>query len=312
MRIARATDPSGNRAKDGSAPPRRNTPRTPISATGRELRQVRVDAAVPIWRTLPTYPDPVSTPADVLAALVRGDPGVPRLTWYDDDAGERIELSAAVLANWVAKAANLLQDDADAAPGTTVRLALPPHWRSVYWALAAWSVGATLVLGAADGPCDVLVGSQARETGAHDGYAVHVTFAALARSNPETPPGVVDEARELATYGDRFEAYAHASPDDPALVVSGAVTAYRDLVETRDWPAQPRVRVVGDLDRVLRDSLAAWALGGSVVLIAHPGAEQAARADVRTGHRRPGLPLTQVDVKPHSSLIWNRDALRHW
>ena len=216
-------------------------------------------------------------PADVLAALVGSDPGVPRLTWYDDDAGERIELSAAVLANWVAKAANLLQDDADAGPGTRVRVALPPHWRAVYWALATWSVGATVVVGSAERPSDVLVGSDPRQTGTHDGYAVHVTLAALARSNPETPPGVVDEARELATYGDRFEAYAQASPDDPALSADGAVTAYRDLVEARDWPARPRVRVVGDLDRVLRDSLAAWALGGSVVLIARPGSDESAR-----------------------------------
>jgi len=248
-----------------------------MTATGRELRQVRVDGPLATRRTLPTYPDAVPLPAEVLAALVSADPGAPRLTWYDDEAGERIELSAAVLRNWVAKAANLLQDDADAAPGTTVALLLPPHWRTLYWALATWSVGATVALGAARGPGDVLIAAEPLVTGAHGGYAVHVTLAALARSNPGTPPGVVDEARELATYGDQFDGYAEPAPDDPALLVDGAVTAYRDLVETRDWPPQPRVRVVGDLERVLRDSLAAWALGGSVVLIATPGAGDAAR-----------------------------------
>ncbi len=216
-------------------------------------------------------------PAEVLAALVRADPGLPRLTWYDDEAGERIELSAAVLSNWVAKAANLLQDDADAGPRTRVRLTLAPHWRALYWAMATWSVGATLVLGPADAPSDVLVAADPLVSGTHAGYAVHVTLAALARSNPNTPPGVVDEARELATYGDQFEPYAGPAPDDPALVVDGAVTAYRELVEARDWPAQPRVRVVGDLERVLRDSLAAWAKGGSVVLIARAAAGDAAR-----------------------------------
>jgi uncharacterized protein (TIGR03089 family) len=213
----------------------------------------------------------VPAPADVLTALVRSDPGAPRLTWYDDDSGERIELSAAVLANWVAKAANLLQDDADAGPGTRVGLALPPHWRAVYWALATWSVGATVVLGDPSGDSvDVVVGSDPRVTGSHDGYAVHVTLAALARANPETPPGAVDEARELATYGDRFEPYAVASQDEPALLAGGIGTAYRDLVEARDWPPHPRVRLAGDQERVLRDALAAWAMAGSVVLIS-PG-----------------------------------------
>ncbi|MEO8749738.1 MAG: TIGR03089 family protein, partial [Allobranchiibius sp.] len=84
------------------------------------------------------------TPADVLAGLLKSDPTSPRITCYDDATGERIELSGKVLANWVAKAANLLQDELDAAPGTVVSLRLPPdHWRTYYWAFAAWCVGAT-------------------------------------------------------------------------------------------------------------------------------------------------------------------------
>jgi uncharacterized protein (TIGR03089 family) len=220
----------------------------------------------------------VPAPADVLAALVRTDPGTPRLTWYDDASGERIELSAAVLANWVAKAANLLQEDADAGPGTTVAIALPPHWRAFYWALAAWSVGATVVVGEPPiAGADVLVGSDPADTGTHDGYAVHVTLAALARNNPDTPPGAVDEARELATYADQFEPYAVPSPTDPAFIAAGASTAYGDLVQARDWPQHPRVRLAGDLERVLRDGLAAWAMGGSVVLMSPQDGDHAAR-----------------------------------
>ncbi len=48
----------------------------------------------------------VTVPA-VLAAATASDPGRPRLTWYGAD-GERVELSARVLENWVAKTANLL------------------------------------------------------------------------------------------------------------------------------------------------------------------------------------------------------------
>ena len=48
--------------------------------------------------------------------------------------------------------------------------------------------------------------------------AVLVTLAALARSaGPRCPPGVVDEARELATHGDVFDAWDEPDGGDPAL-----------------------------------------------------------------------------------------------
>ena len=37
----------------------------------------------------------------------------PFLTWYDDDRGERVELSYKTFANWLAKTANLLVEDAN-------------------------------------------------------------------------------------------------------------------------------------------------------------------------------------------------------
>ena len=81
-----------------------------------------------------------TTVPQLLAALAASDPGRPRLTWYDDapgpTRGERIELSARVLANWVAKAANLLVDELDIEPGDQVVIALPTHWRAAYWLLA--------------------------------------------------------------------------------------------------------------------------------------------------------------------------------
>ena len=132
------------------------------------------------------------TPSAVLAAMLRSDPGRPRVTFYEDTPGptrgERIELSAKVLANWVSKAANALQEEWDLAPGSRVRLALPPHWRSLYWALAVWSVGATVVLD--DGDADLVVTDdpRGRRTGAGAVRPGHAGRAGPRREPPRSPP----------------------------------------------------------------------------------------------------------------------------
>lgn len=86
---------------------------------------------------------PRTVPA-LLRQLLAADPGRPRLTWYGP-GGERVELSARTLDNWVAKSANLLVEEFDAGPGSRVGVRLPPHWRTASWLLAAWSTGACVV-----------------------------------------------------------------------------------------------------------------------------------------------------------------------
>lgn len=174
-------------------------------------------------------------PDALLPALLRSDSARPRITCYDDTTGERIELSAKVLANWVAKAANLLQDEFDVGPGSVVALDLPPHWRTLYWALAVWRTGAAVHLPPAGGPApDLRVTTADRATTADAGLpTVAVTLAALARRSPTPlPPGVLDEARDLATYADSFDPLDVAAGDDPALFAGGATAAYGTLVGT--------------------------------------------------------------------------------
>jgi uncharacterized protein (TIGR03089 family) len=210
------------------------------------------------------------TPSGVLADLMRSDPARPRVTFYEDtpgpSAGERIELSARVLSNWVNKAANALQDEWDVGPGSVVRLALPPHWRSLYWALAVWSVGACVSLDDAD--ADVTVSDDAALVGDAAGDAALVTLPALARSAPDgVPAGAMDEARELSTHGDQFTAWDTPTPESPALLAAGEHTAYESVVPQRDWPQGVRLHTgSGDLRDVLLDALGAWALDGSIVL----------------------------------------------
>ncbi len=199
--------------------------------------------------------------------MVRSDPARPRITCYDDTrsatAGERIELSGRVLANWVAKAANLLQDEWDIGPSHVVLLALPAHWRSAYWSLAVWSVGATLAL---DGqaPDAVITDDPAATDLAPE--AALVTLAALARrATPPPPSGVVDEAAELATHPDVFSAWDVPAPTNAALRLDGTSIAYADLVQPR--PTAARVHLVDpSLPSFLRTALDVWAADGSIVL----------------------------------------------
>jgi uncharacterized protein (TIGR03089 family) len=216
----------------------------------------------------------VRTPASVLAEILRSDPARPRVTFYEDTPGpthgERIELSGKVLANWISKGGNVLQDEYDLGPGSVVRLSLPPHWRALYWAFAVWSVGGVVDLAGGPTP-DLLVcdgpGLAVRSQTA-PGDVVLVTLAALARdSTCPVPAGAMDEARELATYGDQFAAAADPAPDDLALITEAGHTAYSSVVPHRDWPTGTRVSLAGNLTAVLESTLAAWAVDGSVVLV---------------------------------------------
>lgn len=210
-------------------------------------------------------------PDDVLAQMLRSDPARPRITCYDDTTGERIELSAKVLANWVAKAANLLQDEYDAGPGTRVSLDLPPHWRTLYWALACWAVGGCVLVGGAPG--DVLVTTAPARAAGHDA-AIVVTPAALARRSPQPlPAGAIDEAKELAGYPDQVTAWERAGDDAAALSAGGEDAAYGIVVPADGQPGA-RVHTCGtDTAAFLRLALGTYAADGSLVLSIAPDAD---------------------------------------
>ena len=241
----------------------------------------------------------------LLAAMVRADPGRPRITCYDDRAGttqgERVELSAKVLTNWVNKAANALQEEWDLGPGSSVALTLTPHWRTLYWALATWSVGATLVLPETtpETPHATESGSTqsdaAPAVGANHGLpepdltiaaslaalpagapGVFVTEAALARgAGMPLPPTVLDEAGNLANFADTFAAWADPMPDDAALRAGASVTAYAALIPPPTSPAGTRAAThTTDTATFLRAALDAYACGGSLVVTLGGSASQ--------------------------------------
>lgn len=223
-------------------------------------------------------------------ALLR-EPGRPRLTWYGDDA-ERIELSGAVLVNWISKTTNLLVEEFDAAPGCRALIDLPVHWRTAVWTLAALRAGATVVLPTEDGsapdgrPADVVVTTRPE---AHTGDVVAVALPALARRfDGALPPGAVDAAGAVMTYADQILWTAETDPSEPALVAPAATAPVQGVLhgDVLAWAARTAppagARVLVDGRGTVLDALAAmlgiWAGGGSVVLTS-PATAAALEAD---------------------------------
>lgn len=83
---------------------------------------------------------------DVLGRWLTASPASrPVLTHLGPD-GARIELSAATLANAVAKGSNLFVDELMLEPGEVVAVALPRHWQTPVVVLSAWAAGLTVSL----------------------------------------------------------------------------------------------------------------------------------------------------------------------
>lgn len=222
-----------------------------------------------------------------LAAVLRGisvDPGRPRLTWYGL-SGERIELSGHVLDNWVTKTTNLLVEEFSAGPGTRVLLDLPPHWRTVVWAFAVWRTGACLALPGtrAAEDCDVVVTDRPGRHAGTRAEVVAVALPALARRfDGDLPPGAMDAAGAVMTYGDVLTWLPEADTSREALDAGDRTVSHQDLLGwaagAASAPAPSTVAATGarvllepgpdDVARVLATALTVYAGVGSLVLCA--------------------------------------------
>jgi uncharacterized protein (TIGR03089 family) len=167
----------------------------------------------------------------LLAAALASDPAGPLVTFYDDAVGERTELSAATLANWVAKTANLLQDEVGLVPGDRVAVLLPAHWQAAAVLLGAWSAGAVVSTDPA--------GAAAAFTDAHRAASAAtvpevfaLSLASLGRGfEAGPPPGTRDYVVEVRGQRDRFVPHAPVPDNAPALDLDGMVSTGADLVE---------------------------------------------------------------------------------
>jgi uncharacterized protein (TIGR03089 family) len=209
-----------------------------------------------------------------LAHRLAVDGARPLVTFYDDATGERVELSVATFDNWVAKTANLLRDGLDVQPGARVGLLLPLHWQTVVWLVACWSAGVVAAPNATD--ADVLVAAPDRlEAAASAGAAeiVGLSLAPLGQPLRTAPPGVLDYAIEIPTYGDRFVPYSRPTRGERALEVHGRTFDQRDLIDSGGLRPGDRLltmRAADTIDGVRAAIAAPVATGASVVLCRNP------------------------------------------
>jgi len=233
-------------------------------------------------------------PGDLLAAVVRRNAAAPLLTAYDDATGDRVELSAATLANWVAKTANLLQDEFDVGPGSTVAVALPVHWQTTAVLLAAWSCGAAVLDTAAEDDdrlagADVVLADRDRlpaledAVGAGGAELLGLSLHPLGLGMTDYVGPARDFALEVRAHGDHFSPWQPPDPAAPGLVTGGLTLALGGLVAAAGELAsrldiRPDDRVLVDADTAAEAGPVAWLLaplvaGASTVLVRHPAVE---------------------------------------
>jgi uncharacterized protein (TIGR03089 family) len=235
----------------------------------------------------------VSTPRtfpELIAHRLRADPGQPLVTAYDDETGERTELSVTTYANWVSKTANLFTDELGLDAGDTVLLDLPSHWLVPVFLGAAWSAG----LAVTDTPQvghDVVVCGP--DTIADHQCAEQVVACSLlpfaVRSADPLPAGVLDFGLLWPGQSDVFIGVTLPSPDTVAWLSADPPRTHANLLEAASVAHVPNgVRLLTDVhpatDSGVPAFLAPLAHGGSVVLLTNASDDTwaARRADERT------------------------------
>ncbi|HEY0229408.1 MAG TPA: TIGR03089 family protein [Mycobacterium sp.] len=211
--------------------------------------------------------------------MLRADPVGPRITYYDDATGERIELSAVTLANWAAKTGNLLRDELGAGPATRVGILLPAHWQTAAVLFGVWSIGAEAVLDAA-GPIDMALCTATRLDEADSivepgGEVAVLSLDPFGRSVPDLPIGVTDYATAVRVHGDQIVEERKPGPalagrsveqvlaDCERSSAAIELTANDRVLSTASWPGP---------DELIAGLLAVMAVGASLVQVANPDA----------------------------------------
>ncbi|MGH3595776.1 MAG: TIGR03089 family protein [Mycobacterium sp.] len=206
--------------------------------------------------------------------MLRADPVGPRITYYDDATGERIELSAVTLANWAAKTGNLLRDELGAGPASRVAVLLPAHWQTAAALFGVWWIGAEVLLGAAEADialCTAERLDEADTTGA--GEVAVLSLDPFGRPAPDLPVGVTDYATAVRVHGDQVVAERHPGPALAGRSVDEVLAACQRSAQAKGLTAADRVLSVASWDQpdeLIAGLLAVLAVGASLVQVANP------------------------------------------
>ncbi|WP_267305775.1 TIGR03089 family protein [Mycobacterium barrassiae] len=210
----------------------------------------------------------------ILDPLMASDPAGPRITYYDDATGERIELSTATLVNWAAKTGNLLRDELGAGPDTKVAVLLPAHWQTAAVLFGIWWIGAEVVAG---GQADVALCTAARLGEADDAVGVGeiavLSLDPFGKPAPDLPVGVTDYATAVRVHGDQITPECHPGAALEGRSVAEVLSAANASANAQGLTSDDRVLSTADWitgDDLVNHLLALYAVGASLVQVANP------------------------------------------
>ncbi|WP_264022189.1 TIGR03089 family protein [Mycolicibacterium pyrenivorans] len=216
----------------------------------------------------------ITVSSAILDPLMAANPAGPRITYYDDATGERIELSTATLANWAAKTANLLRDEMGAGPGSRVAVLLPAHWQTAAVLFGIWWIGCEVVLDGSQADVALCTAERlddADATGA--GEVAVLSLDAFGKPVPDLPVGVTDYATSVRVHGDQI--VPERTPGDALDGRSAAdvLAAAQASADSQGLTAADRVMSTAGWDTaddVIDHLLAVYVVGASLVQVANP------------------------------------------
>lgn len=225
----------------------------------------------------------------LLDPLLAADRMGPRITYYDDATGERIELSTVTLANWAAKTANLLRDELGAGPGSRIAVLLPPHWQTAAVLLGVWWIGAEAVLRPPPGrfapapeeagPADIALCTAERLAEADDaaagGEVAVLSLDAFGKPVPDLPIGVTDYATAVRVHGDQIVPERFPGPALDGRSADEVLAQARASAGSLGLTASDRVMSLSPL--AVQNLLAVLASGASLVQVTNPDPARLAR-----------------------------------
>jgi uncharacterized protein (TIGR03089 family) len=210
----------------------------------------------------------------LLDPLMAADPMGPRITYYDDATGERIELSTVTLANWAAKTGNLLRDELGAAPGSRVAVLLPAHWQTAAALLGIWWVGAEAVL---DGDADIAMCTADRLPDADDavgtGEIAVLSLDPFGKPVADLPVGITDYATSVRVHGDQISPERRPGRALDGRSVAEVLAAAQASAAAQGFSREDRVMSTAGwttADGLTDNLLAVFAAGASLVQVANP------------------------------------------